>query len=228
MKLEINFPIEHISEGLQKAREYRGISLKETANLVGITSSALSSYEKGKTFPTLPVMESLSFIYHIPLNILISPDAVEDFTSQPDAEQMQQLIKVRQSILSTTLQIAFEDSGLSQKALVKAAGISRSKVKRYLEGDAIPVDDLKKISKALGMEFSQHIDRESQIGLWQISQAVYERFAALPENIKEFIFETDNWDFINTAYALHSLDPNELETLIHSLAKLREIMFHKS
>lgn len=228
MNLETNISTEHISEGLQKAREYRGISLKETAALMGISTGVLSSYEKGKSFPTLAVLESLSYIYHIPVHILVSPDALEDFTDQPDADQLQQLIKIRQNIQTTLLQMAFEESGLSQKALAMSAGISRSKVKRYLDGDPITVDDLKKISEALGIEFSRFIDKESQIGLWQASQTAYERFAALPEKITQFLFETNNWDFINTAYALRSLDPSELELVIHSLSKLRDTLSNKN
>jgi transcriptional regulator with XRE-family HTH domain len=153
---------------------------------------------------------------------------MEEFTAQPDADQLRQLIQVRQSIQTTLLHLAFEESGLSQKALATAAGINRSKVKRYLEGDAIPVDDLKKITDALGIEFSQFIDNESQIGLWQASQTAYEKFSELPENIKQFLFETNNWDFLNTAYTLRSLDPDELEAIIHSLGKLRDTFSHQN
>lgn len=224
MNPETNFPTEHIGEGLQKAREYRRISLKETAALIGISAGTLGSYEKGKLFPSLPVLESLSYIYHIPMHILVTPDALEKFTYQPDADQLHQLIKVRQNIQTTLLQMAFEESGISQKALAITTGITRLKVKKYLKGDPIPVDDLKKISGALGIEFSQFIDNESQVGFWQASQTAYDKFAGLPENIKQFLFETNNWDFINTACTLRSLDPSELEAIIHSLGKLRDTL----
>jgi transcriptional regulator with XRE-family HTH domain len=153
---------------------------------------------------------------------------MEEFTAQPDADQLRQLIQVRQSIQTTLLHLAFEESGLSQKSLATAAGINRSKVKRYLEGDAIPVDDLKRITDALGIEFSQFIDNESQIGLWQASQTAYEKFSELPENIKQFLFETNNWDFLNTAYTLRSINPGELEAIIHSLGKLRDTLSHQN
>jgi len=222
MNFKTDFPTEYIGEGLLKAREYRGISLKETAALVGISAGTLGNYEKGKLFPPLPVLESLSYFYHIPVHILISPEALEKFTDQPNADQLQQLIKVRQSILTTLLQMAFEVSGLSQKSLAETAGISRSKVKRYLDGDPVPVGDLKKISEALSVEFSQFIDNESQIGLWQASQMAYEKFAELPENIKQFLFETNNWEFLHTAYNLRSLESSELNKMIQSLGKLSD------
>jgi transcriptional regulator with XRE-family HTH domain len=222
MNHEKKIPTEHIGEGLLKAREYRGISLKDTAALLGISTGTLGSYEKGRLFPSVPVLESLSYIYHIPLHILVSPGALEKFTNQPNADQLQQLINVRQSIQTTLLQMAFETSGLSQKALAKAAGISRSKVKRYLEGDPIPIDDLNTISEALSIDFSQLIDNESQIGVWQSSQTAYEKFASLPDHIKQLLFETDHWEFLNTAYNLRSLEPGVLETVISSLVKLRD------
>jgi len=215
-------PTEYIGQGLFKAREYRGGSLKETAALLGISAGTLGSFEKGRLSPSLPVLESLSFIYHVPLHILITPDELEKFTDQPNAAQLQQLIKIRQNIQTTMLQMAFEKSGVSKKALSKTAGVSLSKVKRYLEGDPIPVDDLKKITEALGLEFSQFVDSESQIGIWQASQTAYDKFISLPENIKQFLFETDQWEYLNTAYNLRALQPTELETVIASLSKLRE------
>jgi len=222
MNPETSFPTAQVGEGLFKAREYRGISLKETAALLGISTGTLGSYEKGRLFPSLPVLESLSYIYHVPLHILVSPDALEKFTDQPNAAQLQQLIKVRQSIHTTLLQMAFEKSGVSQKALAKEAGISQSKVKRYLEGDPIPVDDLKKMSEALGLEYSQFVDNESQIGIWQASHMAYEKFVSLPDHIKQFLFETDEWEFLNTAHNLRSLEPHDLELVISSLGKLRD------
>ena len=40
---------------------------------------------------------------------------LDDFTYQPNTEQLQQLMKVRRNIISTTLHIALEKIGLSQK-----------------------------------------------------------------------------------------------------------------
>ncbi len=227
MNNEQTLPTEHIAEGLQKAREYRGISQKDTAELLGISASVLRNYEKGKYLPSLPILESLSYIYHIPLGTLISPEALEDYTNQPDADQLQQLIKVRQNIISTTLQIALDESGLSQKDLVKASGVTRSKVRKYLDGEEIPLDDLKKISNALHVENTKHLDQDSQIGLWQATQAAYKKFADLPENIREFLSRSDSWDFIYSAYSLNSLNKEELETLSHAFGQLREIINSK-
>ena len=155
-------------KGLQKAREYRGISQKDTAELLGISSSVLRNYEKGKI--SAFICQSWN---HYPISIiflsiyLISPEALEEYTNQPDAEQLQQLIKVRQNIISTTLQIALDGSGLSQKDLAKAAGITTSKIKKYIMAKRYRLDDLKKISYALEIDYSKHLDQESQIGLWQ-------------------------------------------------------------
>lgn len=222
------FQIENIAESLRIAREYRGISQKDTAELLGISQSALRNFEKGKYFPSLPILESLSYLYHIPLHILVSPDKISEFINEPDAQQLRQLIEVRQHIISTTLQIAYEGSGLSQKDLAKRSGISRSKIRKYLGGAEIPLDDLKKLSSALSIEFSQHQDKDSQIGLWQTSQIGREKFISLPEKLQKFLVENENWEFLNIANTLYSLDKSELQSLANSLTQLHNLLDAKN
>ena len=187
MTNDLILPIDHVAEGLLGAREFRGLGLKETADLMGISPAVLKSYENGRYLPSLPTLESLTYIYQIPLDILLSPGKLEDFTYQPNSEQLQQLMKVRRNIISTTLQIALENNGLSQKELANRAGISRSKIKRYLDGDDIPLDDLEKISNAIAFDQNQLLDSESQIGLWQVKQKAFDKFRQLPEKMVEFL-----------------------------------------
>lgn len=218
------FSIDQIAEGLQKAREYRGISQKDTAAFLGISPSVLRNYEKGKYFPSLPVLESLSYLYHLPLDILASPERIEEYVNEPAAEQLQQLIQLRQNIISTTLQIAFEESGLTQKDAAKAAGITRSKLRRYLNGEEIPLDDLKKLTRTLQIDLARLIDQESPIGVWQKTQKASSGFAQLPEDIQAFMCNSDSWDFIYSAYSLHTLGADEIEGMAKALLHLNEIL----
>mgnify|MGYP001167491469 CR=1 FL=1 len=228
MTNELIFPIDHVAAGLLKAREFRGLGLKETAELLGISAAVLKSYENGRYLPSLPTLESLAYIYQIPLDILLSPDKLDDFTYQPNTEQLQQLMKVRRNIISTTLLIALEKIGLSQKDLADRSGVSRSKIQRYLNGDDIPLDDLEKISNAISVDQKQLFDTESQIGLWQVKQKAFEKFSQLPEEIIGFLGNNENLEFINLAKSLSSLELAELEKLTDSLNQLRQLMQNKS
>jgi len=227
MTNELILPIDHVAAGLLKAREFRGLGLKETASHVGISTAILKSFENGRCLPSLPILESLAYIYQIPLDILLSPDKLEDFTSQPESEQLQQLLKVRRNIISTTLQIALDNTGLSQKDLADRAGISRLKIKRYLNGDDIPLDDLEKISSAIAVDQNQLLDLESQIGLWQVKQKAFERFSQMPEKMVEFLGNNENLDFIYLAETLGSLEFTELQKISDALNRLRDLVQNK-
>ena len=228
MTNDFRLPIDHVASGLLKAREFRGLGLKETAELLSISAAVLKSYENGRYLPSLPTLESLAYIYQIPLDILLSPDALDDFTYQPNTEQLQQLMKVRRNIISTTLLIALEKIGLSQKDLADRSGVSQSKIQRYLNGDDIPLDDLEKISNAISVDQKQLFDTESQIGLWQVKQKAFEKFSQLPEEIIGFLGNNENLEFINLAKSLSSLELAELEKLTDSLNQLRQLMQNKS
>lgn len=228
MTNDFRLPIDHVASGLLKAREFRGLGLKETAELLSISAAVLKSYENGRYLPSLPTLESLAYIYQIPLDILLSPDKLDDFTYQPNTEQLQQLMKVRRNIISTTLLIALEKIGLSQKDLADRSGVSRSKIQRYLNGDDIPLDDLEKISNAISVDQKQLFDTESQIGLWHVKQKAFEKFSQLPEEIISFLGDNENLEFINLAKSLSSLELAELEKLTDSLNQLRHLMQNKS
>lgn len=217
------FPTEHLAHGLQIAREYRGISLKEAAERVGITTGMLKYYESGKYNPSLPTLEALSFLYHFPLHILLSREKTAEFIDEPDTEQLQQLTLIRHKIISTTLSMAFENSGMSLKELTKATSIPSSRLKRYLDGEAIPLNDLISLSGALNIDTATHQDRESQLGIWQFSQIAQEQLASLPKEIQEFLRKPESKPFIDSAYALYSLPKSELESLAGALHRLREI-----
>jgi transcriptional regulator with XRE-family HTH domain len=224
MTNELDMPLEYIAAGLLKAREFRGLSQKETADLLGISTAAIKSFENGKNLPSLPALESLAYIYQIPLDVLASPDKLEDFTYQPNSEQLQQLLKVRRNIISTSLQIALDNREMSQKELSAQTGVSRSKIKRYLDGDDIPLDALKKISDALSIDQKQLIDSESQIGFWQAKQKAFEKFSQMPEAMVEFLSKSENLDFISLAEVLSSLDLAELDNLSNAFNQLRGLL----
>ncbi|HUV16607.1 MAG TPA: helix-turn-helix transcriptional regulator [Pelolinea sp.] len=223
MDIQTNFPLENLAEGLIKAREYRRMSLKDAAGLLGLTIGKLRNYEKGKYTPSLPELESLSYIYGLPLKAIFSPEELSNYFQEPDADQLQQLIQIRKNIISTTLQITFDESGFSLKDVAKNTGISTAKIKKYLSGAEIPLDDLKKLSAVLDFKLQNLMDKDSQIGRWQVSQSGREKYISLPENIRDFLAENENWDFLNLAVKLNSIGISQLQSVSDALLQLRDL-----
>ena len=218
------FSIDRLAEGLQKAREFRGISRKDCCGLLGISTNKLGNYEKGKHIPSLIEMEVLSYLYSVPLAALFFPEEYPDLFKVPDAEQLKQLLQIRQNIISTTLQIAFEKTGKSLKEVSRDSGITSSKVKRYFGGDTdIPVDDLQRLSSVLDLNLNKLMDSESPIDLWQGLQKKKIVYTQLPENVHVFLNNKENWPYIDAIENLKLIEPGRLESIAESIRQLAGI-----
>ena len=56
---------------LKTAREIRKLSQEEAAKLIGISTDTLSNYERGKSYPDIPVLRKIEEVYSIPYEQLI-------------------------------------------------------------------------------------------------------------------------------------------------------------
>lgn len=56
---------------LRTARDRLGLSQKEAAEKIGISIDALSNYERGKTFPNIPVLKRIEQVYGVEYSQLI-------------------------------------------------------------------------------------------------------------------------------------------------------------
>lgn len=56
---------------LKAAREIKGYTQAEAANLLGISEYTLSNYENGRTFPDIPILRRIEHVYGVSYNQLI-------------------------------------------------------------------------------------------------------------------------------------------------------------
>ena len=218
------FSTDNLAEGLKKAREFRGITVKDCCSLLGIPTNRLQNYENGKYIPSLAELEALSYIYSVPLAALFNPKEYPEIFKVPDAGQLQQLLEIRKRIISTTLQIAFEKTGKSLKEISKIAGLSVAKYKRFLGGELeIPINDLQRIANGLDLDINILLDSESQIGQWQEFQKKKLAFAKLPETARTFLTKKENWPYMDVVEKMKLMEPQKLETIADSFRKLAEL-----
>ena len=222
--LGLPYSTDNLAEGLKKAREFRGITVKDCCSLLGIPTNKLQNYENGKYVPSLAELEALSYIYSVPLTALFNPGEFPEIFKVPVADQLQQLLQIRKRIISTTLQIAFEKTGKSLKEISKMAGLSVSKYKHFLGGEIdIPFNDLQRIASGLDLDLNTLMDSESQIGQWQEFQKKKIAFAKLPDNARAFLTHKENWPYMDVVEKMKKLEPRKLETLAESFRELAEL-----
>lgn len=56
---------------LKTAREINGLSQSAAAKELGISQDTLSNYEKGKSYPNIPILKKIEKIYGVNYNQLI-------------------------------------------------------------------------------------------------------------------------------------------------------------
>lgn len=66
----MNIP-ENMRVSLKQARELRGLKQAEAAEKIGISTDTLGNYERGKSYPDIPVLRKIEEVYGIPYDRLI-------------------------------------------------------------------------------------------------------------------------------------------------------------
>nr|DAU15055.1 MAG TPA: Helix-turn-helix XRE-family like protein [Caudoviricetes sp.] len=56
---------------LKQARELCGYTQIEAAKYLGISADTLSNYERGKSYPDIPILKKIEHLYGVPYNRLI-------------------------------------------------------------------------------------------------------------------------------------------------------------
>ena len=56
---------------LKAARVSKGLTQKEAAKLIGVTVDTLANYEKGRTYPDIPILKKIEKVYGVEYNQLI-------------------------------------------------------------------------------------------------------------------------------------------------------------
>jgi transcriptional regulator with XRE-family HTH domain len=216
-----SFNIEYIAKNLTIAREACGKTVKECSLLLDIPTSRLKNYETGKYVPSLPEIEALSFLYRIPILAFFQEDAVENHLHTPESKQIQRLVEIRQRIIGTRINLAREKAEISMKNLSRTTSIPTSRIKRYERGTTpIALDDLQKITNALNINLDNLFDHESPLGNWQNTQSKNIAFEHLPEEIKEFITDSNNLRYLIVAHNLSEIGIDTFNNLSDSLTEL--------
>lgn len=56
---------------LKAARINKNLTQKEAATLIGVTVDTLSNYERGKSFPDVPIISKIEEVYGFPYSDII-------------------------------------------------------------------------------------------------------------------------------------------------------------
>lgn len=63
--------LENTRVTLKMARQLAGLTQEQAAPLIGVSVDTLSNYERGKSYPDIPVLKRIEKVYGIPYHRLI-------------------------------------------------------------------------------------------------------------------------------------------------------------
>lgn len=63
--------LEQTKMTLKMAREIKGYTQEKAAKLIGVSADTLGNYERGKSYPDIPVLRKIEIVYGIPYDRII-------------------------------------------------------------------------------------------------------------------------------------------------------------
>src|SRR3989304_7759103 len=139
---------------LRDARLAAGKSMKDVGQVIGVSSSTISSIEQGSNSPSLPELELLAFYLHMPISHFWSEDIVSEEPEPARNLETERLLALRHRTIGSMLRQARAEKSLSQKDLAQRTDISTSRIRRYESGETpVPPPELGLLAASSGSEF---------------------------------------------------------------------------
>ena len=206
---------------MRELRLESGKSIKETAELIGTTSSTLSSYEKGRKSISLPELELLAYHLDTPLHLFTDPTGFHR-EEGPDFDPAI-MVSLRQRMIAAMLKKRRQDQGLSIKELAKAVNMPTSRVSAYERGlRPIPLPDLESILKVLDQPIDEYVDAQGPVGEWNRNQVAFERFLELPDELREFFLKPGGEAYLQVAVRLSKFDIQDLRAATDAISEITQ------
>lgn len=206
---------------LRQARLDAGKTLKECGQVLGLSSSAVSAMEHGRRPISLPELEVLAFYLGAPLEHLLDGDSEAAHVSV-ESMPSEELLALRHRIVGALLRQARLDLDLSQAELAKTIGVPASRISQYELGEKpIPLVDLEAIAQILEIPLTHFLDEGiGPTGKQQQFDREWRRFGNLPPDVRSFIVEPTNLDYIKLAMSLSAVSADKLRSIAASLLEI--------
>jgi transcriptional regulator with XRE-family HTH domain len=206
---------------IRAAREDSGKSIKSAADLIGVSSSTMSSYEHGRKGISLPELELLAYWLDIPVtNLLDGLPSAPDRTVHFDPKVV---VSFRQKMIGAMLRKHRVAAELTIAELAEKVGFPTSRISAYERGARpIPIPFLEVLVDVLDRSMDEYIDTEGQgpIAGWYRERRAYEAFRSLPPDFRDFLAESENSGFVRAAMRLREISSEKLRNLADSLSAI--------
>jgi transcriptional regulator with XRE-family HTH domain len=202
---------------LKDAREAAHRTMREAAESIGMTTSALSAFESGRRSITLPELEALAYTYDVPIRHFLYN---AQFLTEIKREKIDlaRLILLRQKMIATRLRQLRAGKNLRLVELGKRTGIPGRRIKSYENGiRPITLTDLEGLASALGVEVGSFLEPLGPVGEWEMNRESDDQFQKLPADIRHFAAQPIHEPFLRLAMKMSDLPAGRLRDIAEAI-----------
>lgn len=207
---------------MRDARLAAGKSMKECGQAIGVSSSTIGSYERGRKSPSLPELELLANYLDIALEHFWQDEIISD--DEPlltEDLHIEHALAMRDRAIGKILEEARTKSEITYKEIKAKTSISAGRMKRYEKGEnPVPIPELELLTNLLGLTIHQFIDPTTQVGKWLIAQSSIEEFLNLPTELQLFVTKPVNQPYLELARKLSQMSTEELRSVAEGLLEI--------
>jgi transcriptional regulator with XRE-family HTH domain len=206
---------------ISDARRFSRRTVEECATMIGVSAQEFQSFERGKTAPSLPQLESLAFFFDVPVEHFWSNKVLGESGAYADATANQSLRRLRDRYLGTRLRQLRIDASLSQQALAEKTSLSVETIEQYETGRvSIPLPALESLVRALNARIEEVFDSSGPIGEWRSKKQNVRSFLSLSSRHQQFITRPVNIPYLELAIRLSDLSVEKLRGIAEGILEI--------
>ncbi len=207
---------------MQDARTVRSQSAAACATALGIAPDHYEQYERGEGAPSLPELELLAYFFDVPVTYFwgdqaLSSQPAEARAALPAAD----IAALRHRIIGVQLRQARLTAGLTPEALAAELNVTPAELAGYeTTGQPMPLPVLTAAAGRLGLPIEHFVEPHGPVGEWDVTQRAIERIRQLPPELREFVSQPVNENFLRLAWQLSAMPVDKLRGIAASLLEI--------
>ncbi len=213
---------------MQNARQRIGLTISETATLLGIEPGTLAQYESGRAEAGLPTLEALAEICHVPVNYFWAEDALPNPTPRTDAPHS---ITLRRKMLGVLLAQARQQAAVAATDAAQTVGVDGETLSAMELGKTdVPFSQLKALLALYNLPMEDLLADVNVSTNGNGSEKPAPQTAAsameMPDlehfspDVQEFLADPTNVLYVKLAMRLHDLSADNLRALAEGILEI--------
>ena len=200
---------------IRDARLHAGRTVEECAAVLRMTPELFRQAEEGDHVVSLPQLEVLAMYLDVPMAHFWGTHTLEE-NEDPDYGE---LLALRHKIVGGLLRNARLKEEQTPEALAEELGVDEERILAYEAGEeAISYLQLERLAGMLGVSIGYFLeDERGPLGRHEAQKRMEQHFNELPPDVREFVAQPVNVNYIETAMRLSEMDADKLRTIAESL-----------